>query len=686
MKSYEGIPYWSLCKGAFLDGSEDVCLGDDDDDDEDEPQILINGSAQITVEIKNAGNTIARNVESTELLVGINATGNTSWKGTLLPGEIASYVYLAQPIDREIDITTEVTYPDVDPLSLTGSDIEGFSAGICSKKLRDVTFSSSGEYAHALPDLMISQPSEIKVYEDSTFDFLPILFNNGSDKIYDVEVELDFGSLTLIKGQKRLEIGDMTEGISPFDDDETCDTGDWNNVNISKSYRNTELVGPSKNNIIYELLDGVIRTYVDGVLTSHEDECENNILEITNDITLFSRYPAHVPPEPEDDEETTKEVSFKFYGNPFQEDLTFLSPSVDRQTFIPLTTIVTFEDFYGNQYIRKFTTDVIVIPSTATYTIVRQEKTDLGLSINYTNETNVGEPGQLNIELESKGFGPIEKYVLNLTIPQDVEVATNDSNWTGRIEAQILRVNDTLFVFSGEISREGNLSIDEKELIPLTLRGVKVGIFEIPYIITYDGKELSGALKLKVKGPELVTSKELSKSEVTEGEEIVVTVIVKNEGEGDAFDVVVSDGVPGTIPIVSGKNEITQDVLKPEEALVLKYTVKASSSANLGGTKTSWQDELGNTYTMDLETVSLTVSKPSTTEPPAITTPPTTIPTVTTTPAPAVGRIFPMEPIEEGERIELSTREGLGVLALTIVVLIIIFKLITIKVPAKEEE
>jgi uncharacterized repeat protein (TIGR01451 family) len=370
--------------------------------------------------------------------------------------------------------------------------------------------------------------------------------------------------------------------------------------------------------------------------------------------------------------------------------LAFLAPAVGNQTYIPIITTVTYYDFYGNQYVRRFTTDVLVVPSTATYAIVRKERTDLAVVINYSNMTDIGEPGVLTFGLESIGFAAIDNFILNVSFPPGIEVATNDTNWTGRIEAQIKQANDTLYIFSGAISREGNISQGGKVILPLVIRGLAAGKYEMPYRIGFDGKVLEGTLDFRVRGPVLEGSKELSTGDASEGDEVTVSVTVKNTGDGDAFNVEVQDNIPGPAQMVSGTSQLEIESLGPGEEAVLTYTVTTGQSVELGGTAITWDDKLGNSFTTDLAAVSLLVTKstPPPTETPGVTeTPAPTIetpkPTVTTPPR---GKLIPTEIIEGREPITLTTREGVAALALTLIVAIIVLRLITLKVSVKEEE
>ncbi|RMF91371.1 MAG: hypothetical protein D6733_01280, partial [Methanobacteriota archaeon] len=285
MKTFEGEAYYALCQGAFLNGTDEVCIGKKDK--EEEPKVVLNRTAEITVEITNMGNTIARDITSYERFTGVDHNGTTSWNGSLMPGETVSYTYVAQPSGSgDIDITTEVQYSDIDPLSLNETDIEGASVGVCTKKLRNVSFASSGNFTYTRPDLRIEQPDEIKVYEDSPFDFLPIIYNNGTEKIYDIEVSLDFDGLALIKGQRRKKIDDLGRGFRPFRES-TCNIGEWNNENITKTYRFTDIAGAGEKGIVYEIRDGKLRVYVDGEAVSvKEKKCEDEGLRIKHDVTL----------------------------------------------------------------------------------------------------------------------------------------------------------------------------------------------------------------------------------------------------------------------------------------------------------------------------------------------------------------------------------------------------------------
>jgi hypothetical protein len=445
METFEGVPFWSLCYGTFLNATPVLCIGQDgevEDTEGDTPKVLINRTSEINVEIKNVGNAVARDVFAREILQNIDYSGEVSWRGSLWPGETASYTYIARPIKQRIDITTEVTYPDVTPKSLTGHDIEGYSAGICTKKLENVTFTSNGNYSFTRPDIKIDARPLIRIYEDSSFDWFPVVFNNGTEKVYNVWAEIEFGDLTLTKGQKLTKIGDIDKGgFTPFSEHASCDIGDFHNVNITKKLRLIPGFSPGTTEIVYEIFNGVLRLFVDGVFEpllgdcddlffrfSGQDvpsciECEDDGIEIQVDIEVFQRFPFHVPPEPffAPGQVGLEDFTFKIFGNPVGLEFQFWTPSVENETYIPLTTTVTYEDIYRNKYERKFTTDVIIVPSTETFAIIRADRTDLGLVINYTNLTELGEPGQLHMELTSKGYGPIEKYELKINLPNGLE-------------------------------------------------------------------------------------------------------------------------------------------------------------------------------------------------------------------------------------------------------------------------
>jgi uncharacterized repeat protein (TIGR01451 family) len=205
------------------------------------------------------------------------------------------------------------------------------------------------------------------------------------------------------------------------------------------------------------------------------------------------------------------------------------------------------------------------------------------------------------------------------------------------------------------------------------------GSYEIPYHVAYADKTLEGSISFRVRGPEINITKELSMSEVKSGEEVDVNIKVKNIGDADAFDLTINDNVPGAVSIVSGDPNASLDVLRPGEEATLSYTVKAFTSADLGGTQLSWKDDIGNSYAAELGPVSLRVIQP----PPTVTKAPPV-----ETPAPSIGpgRLIPEEVVEERPGIEISSKEWLGVIALTVIVLAIVVKLLTIRAPVKEEE
>ncbi|NOZ76291.1 MAG: hypothetical protein GXO65_01135 [Euryarchaeota archaeon] len=125
------------------------------------PVITINRTANITVEIKNAGNAIARNVLVEENIKGLEVlSGTTSWKGELLPDQTVSYTYTVRPTACSgITANTTVNYSDIDvkALNRTLQDIpEGKCACYCTKTLEEVKFTSSEKLSGLYPDLNIT--------------------------------------------------------------------------------------------------------------------------------------------------------------------------------------------------------------------------------------------------------------------------------------------------------------------------------------------------------------------------------------------------------------------------------------------------------------------------------------------------------------------------------------------------
>jgi len=669
MRTYNENPYWSLCKDEFWKGESDKCT------DADEPKIAINKSSMITVTIENIGNTIARDVVVNESLRNIEVRrGDTSWKGSLYPGESANYTYVAIPLSPDIDIETQGSYIDIDPRSLE-LNISGYTPGVCTKKLKNVTFSTSAVFNSTVIDAAIEQPNEVRIYENSRFDLSPVIFNNGSEDMFDLEVMFSVPEMTIAKGQNYNFIGTLTKGYNVLGN--RCDASKWNAINITREVEEKE--------IIYQLTGNDVIGFVDGAPAALTKTCEDNGLELKQDISLLSlRYPFHVPAETGAANISTREVVFLIQGNPVQVPLVIWTPSVKEESIVPVKTTIRYKDVYGNEYTKTALTNFIVVPSGKVISVVRIERLNLSAVINYTSETKIGETGEMRIELKNMGYGDIDSYNLTLDLPPNVEIATNDTNWTGRVEAQIKRENDTLYVFSGKVKRGGNLSKAARVEHYLLVRGTYSGDYNLSYNITYDTKVVEGVLPFKVKGADVKASHGFSSVQVKKGEELRVTTIVKNFGEIGAKNVLIEVLAPDGAAITGGEVKKEKDVLSSGEEISFNYTVKLEKTAKLGALEVSWKDELGNLYRKKIEgeEVKVIEEKPAERIGGAEGAVPGAVPETI-----GPGKIITKVPVEEEKpEFEITTKEAIATLGLSLVVLVVVVKILTLKIKVEEEE
>jgi len=664
MQTYNDNSFCSLVKDEFWEGKASGCTTSN------EPKIAINKSAMVTVFIENIGNTIARDVRVNESLKNIEVRrGDISWNGTLYPGENASYTYVAIPNSSDIDLKTYGSYADIDPPSLV-VNISGYTAGVCTKKLKNVTFSTSADFNSSITDAAVGQPSEVRIYENSRFDLSPVIFNSGSEDLFDLEVIFSATEVNVAKGQNYNFIGTLTKSYDVFGD--KCNTVNWNKINITREEEEKE--------IIYQITETDVSTYVDKTLATTTKSCTSDGLEVSLDIPVLSaRYPPHVPAEAGTANQSTKEVTFVLRGNPVQVPLVIWTPSVKEESIIPVKTTLRYKDVYGTEYTKTALTNFVVVPSGKVISVVRVERLNMSAVINYTNETKVGETGEMNIELKNTGYGDIESYNITFDMPAGIEIATNDSAWTGRIEAQIKRENDTLYVFSGKIKRGGNLSRGEKATHYTNLRGAAAGEYNLSYSIAYDSKAIEGALSFKVKGPDTKASTGFSSLQVKKGAEVQVTTIIKNFGEIGARELLIEVISPEGTTITGGEIRKAISLLSPGEEVHFNYTVKVEKTAKLGALELSWKDELGNLYRKRIEgeEIKLLEEKP----PEAVAPMP---PTGTAAPT---GRIISKVQIEEEKpSFEISTKEAIATFMLSLVVLIVVVKILTLKIKVEEEE
>jgi uncharacterized repeat protein (TIGR01451 family) len=473
--------------------------------------VWINRTANVTVRIKNRGNTFARGVIVKEVLDGVEAKGTTSWTGDLAPDEeMMIYSYEVEATRHgNLTLRTDVGYIDVAPASLKyGREFEDKCACYCTDKMEEVNFSSREKFFGLYPDLNITFSAPKKILSDCEFDLNVTLEANGSDSIHDISLRID-SPLDVLKGQ------------------------------------------------IYHYL-----------------------------YTLKARY------YPDGGERGWYPTSITY-------EYTIRTPKVENQTNFTISALAAYSDLYDREFSRAASAKVIVVPPKPPVIFVVIEKKEIGVFFDYANETDIEEYGEGKILLKNKGFAPLENISVRINLPKGIEFASNDTAWTGRLEATLPYANTTWYIYTGNIEWNGSLAVREEKTIHMLLRGLKSGLYEIPYTITYNGNEIKGIITLKVKGAILTVTKEVSNATIKVGEEVNITLTVENIGEASALNVVLSDSAPLNFELVEGKTTMTRDEVMPGEVEIVEYRIRAlrSGSYPVDPATIKWEDKVGNMYT-----------------------------------------------------------------------------------------
>jgi hypothetical protein len=483
---------------------------------EENPIITINHTENITVEIKNSGNAIAKNLLVNETLNGLGVEGTTFWRGDLAPDETVSYSYTVTTGSCKGTSRTTVNYSDIDTRALnkTFIDVEGKCACYCTKTLEEVIFNSSEEVNGLFPDLNITvaNGTNRSVIPACVFDLNITLKANASDSIHDVSTYVD-----------------LTEFLSQG---------------------GHILTGQA------EYFEPVLKaTYFPG--------CSVKRSWLPNNRTYA---------------------------------LQLASPAVTNKTtvFIPIT--VKYRDVYG-WHTKNVTVNLTVLPALHACRRVTVEKKDIEIRIDYADEVTLERAGDFNIKIKNTGYSALENVTLILHNPKNIEAGTNDSRWLGRIEYQVKRANDTLYVYTGDMEINESIDVRKEILFPLQMSGTKAGDYVIQYEVRYAGKRASGEVPLRVKGAILKISKELDREVTNVSDRVKVKVTVENVGDDVAGDVVISDYPPAFVQ-VKGERERTLNDIKPGESVTLEYEMRFSEEGSypIDPAVVTWKDRLGNEY------------------------------------------------------------------------------------------
>ncbi|MEE8168433.1 MAG: hypothetical protein V3T58_06130 [Candidatus Hydrothermarchaeales archaeon] len=546
----------------------------------------IGETANVSLKIKNKGNAIARSLVVNDTS-GLILNGTNRWEGDLKPGEEVSFGYTFKLDNKDVNMSTEMRYLDVDMDAFNASRVlEEATPNYCSRKLKNVSHSVSTDINILYPDITVLVPSDIEVLSDFEFEYNVSVESNGTDAVYDLFLYIDTSSLTtapirfggaILKGQPLYYIKELRQNESA-------------------------------------------------------------------NFTLIMR-----------------------------------APLVENKSTFTILAQANYTDFYGETATINASTNLTVIRPKPAYVIIAVEEKELKFTIGGANETGIGEYGEAFIILKSTGYAALENVTLHLSLPPGLELFSNDTRWEGRYEAQLKKQNQTWYGFVENLTWSGDLGVMEEKKMELLIRGAKAGIYEIPYSVNFDGRIISGSLGLKVKGAILEIKKLVEKQEITVGEELDISVAVKNIGEDAAMKVEITDYPPKNFEI-AGDTAKSIEEFKPGEEVFLNYSVRSLTAGgySLGAAKVKWVDRLGNEYSTESEEpqIQVKIKKPPPPVLPGVTpetpaaTPTPTLPTPTETPLPEA---------------QLSRKELLATTIFAILILGIIIKMLTLSRPASEE-
>lgn len=101
--------------------------------------------------------------------------------------------------------------------------------------------------------------------------------------------------------------------------------------------------------------------------------------------------------------------------------------------------------------------------------------------------------------------------------------------------------------------------------------------------------------------PEIQVTKEVDKTQVKKGEQIRVTVTVRNIGDGTAKNVKVRDTVPSGLSLISGSVSLGPTTISSNQQKTISYVLKANQpgTITLPSVQADYEDEAGNKYTSD---------------------------------------------------------------------------------------
>jgi len=236
--------------------------------------------------------------------------------------------------------------------------------------------------------------------------------------------------------------------------------------------------------------------------------------------------------------------------------LTLKTPAPWEDTDYKIIAKTDFEDFKGEEY-----------EDEGSKTIKIKRKWDLIVSKSATKERHMGEPVYVSITVRNGGLCDIndieltDTLVSGMRLEEDMELGTTLSLEAGEVAADV-------FKYTLIPERPGDFTFPKA-----------VATFTLPNGASKK-VESDNSDKTKIYGPNIILTKSLSTQQLEEGDELTVTVTVKNSGNVDS-SVTVTDTVPPEAKFISGETSYKGVLQSGGGAKTIKYILQMHNEGEI---------------------------------------------------------------------------------------------------------
>ncbi|MFQ6051587.1 MAG: thioredoxin domain-containing protein [Candidatus Hydrothermarchaeota archaeon] len=198
------------------------------------------------------------------------------------------------------------------------------------------------------------------------------------------------------------------------------------------------------------------------------------------------------------------------------------------------------------------------------------------------------------LEVENNGKRKIENIEIKDKIPNGLDVLINESLPRIKREGNEIIFNLDLYprnrvelFYKMRTYSPGNILLDattalykiDGEVIEVKSNKASISIESIKSEVKNESYEkIEDEFETKRKEAIIVISKSLNKDTVKEGEEVIVTLEIKNIGNDDAKDIRIIDSVCEDVKVVSGETIINLPFLRVGQKETFSYVIKSDKS------------------------------------------------------------------------------------------------------------